>query len=184
MLLFLFLCLGSPDSFLFLRQAIPTMANDTRNVTMVSFNPSWDLLLRPDSGSIDHERVSGAWDAFGYRFCRWGGGLRRPLLSGGWRFLIEWLSPAAALLWRRVKYLHRSDIDDWCQVLCHDSRYEVWAVFVSESFDDVERRPRVARERDEWLRTKSRTAEVDVPLFALSSGASNLCRAAGQFWPF
>ena len=62
---FLFLCFGSPYSLLFLRQAVPAMTDDTRDMTMIPFNTGRDLLLCPDGGSIDHERVSRAGNTFG-----------------------------------------------------------------------------------------------------------------------
>ena len=66
---FLFFCFGPPDLFLFLWQAIPAMANDTRDMAMISFDTRWDLLLCPDAGSVDHERVSRAWNTFDSRLC-------------------------------------------------------------------------------------------------------------------
>ena len=67
---FLFFCLVSPDSFILLRQTVPAMANNTRDVAMIAFDSLWDLLLRPDGGSIDHERIPRAWNTFGSKFRR------------------------------------------------------------------------------------------------------------------
>lgn len=60
----------------------------------------------------------------------------------------------------------------------------MWIVLVSESFNDVERRPRITWKRDEWLRTEGQAAEVDGLLFSLGGGFLTLASVYGQLWLF